>query len=64
MDNEATIHRRKDGSINTSYYMEKGREARSAQAHTLATQSGHWLLSILKKRDLRPIVSQTTKQCH
>ena len=47
---ENEIRRRKDGSIDTDYYMEKGRDARSAQAHKISTSFGQRLVHLFKTR--------------
>ena len=50
METEAPIKRRKDGSIDTAYYMAKGRNARSHQAHKMGGNMWHRLMKRLKFR--------------
>lgn len=48
MHTETEIRRRKDGSIDTTYYMAKAHDARSAQAHQMGVSMWQLLAQRLK----------------
>lgn len=58
------IRRRKDGSIDTAYYMAKGRNARSAQAHNISISLGQRLIQLFKIRLPQQKASKSVAHCH
>jgi len=64
MTTETEIRRRQDGSIDTAYYMAKGRDARSAEAHKMGRTIGQQLARLLKIRLPMPNAPKTKAHGH
>lgn len=62
MTAESELRRRKDGSIDTAYYMAKGREARSAQAHQMGKSMWQRLTGPLKNLISAPKAPESARK--